>query len=292
MRFDRHPYLLLTLAVFFWSGNFIVGRAVHGQVPPVALAFLRWTGAALLVLPLALPHLRRDWPRLAGHWPVLLLLSALGITAFNTLIYTGLQWTQALNAFLLQSITPVIIVILSFALFGERVSGRQLGGIGLSLAGAATIILQGEWEALRELQVNRGDLLALAAVFCYAGYSVLLRKRPAIHPLSFLALTFGLGWLLLLPFWLAEMAGGRSFVATPTTLAAVAYVAIFPSIVSYLCYNRGVDLVGANRAGLFIHLMPVFGSLLAIVFLGESFHPYHAAGIFLIGWGIHLATRR
>ena len=170
MRISRHPYLLLTLAVFLWSANFIVGRAVHGVIPPVALAFYRWAGASLLVIGPAWPHLRRDWPAVRAAWPILLVLSAIGIAAFNTLVYTGLQTTQALNALLMQSMMPVLIVAMSFLLFRERISFRQGCGIALSLAGAAAIILKGNPRALVTLAINHGDLLVLVAVICYAGY--------------------------------------------------------------------------------------------------------------------------
>ncbi len=292
MKLTRHPYLLLTLASLLWSANFIVGRAVHGSVPPVALAFCRWAGASLLILYPAWPHLRRDWLAIRRGWPILLLLAAVGVAAFNTLVYTGLQTTFALNALLMQSTMPVLIVAMSFLLFRERVSKRQAFGITLSLAGAATIILRGDPGALRTLTINHGDLLVMIAVLCYAAYSVLLRLRPAIHPLSFVAVTFAAGTLMLVPFFLGEIHGGRTLEFNLVTLLAVGYVAIFPSIVAYLCFNRGVELVGANRAGLFIHLMPVFGSLMAIAFLGESFRWFHGTGIVLIAAGILLATRR
>jgi len=290
--FVPHPYLLLTLAVLFWSGNFIVGRAVHAHVPPVGLAFWRWTGAGLLVLGPAWRHLRKDLPVAWRHWEIMLLLSALGIAAFNSLVYTGLQTTQALNAFLLQSLMPVLIVALSFLLFREKITGRQAVGVALSLCGAVTIILQGDLSTLAELTANRGDLLVLTAVICYAGYSVLLRKRPPMHPLSFVALTFLSGTAMLFPFYLFETLAVKPMEFNPPTLLAVGYVAVFPSILSYLCYNRGVELVGANRAGLFIHLMPVFGSIMAILFLGEALRWYHGLGIGFIALGIFLATQR
>jgi drug/metabolite transporter (DMT)-like permease len=285
------PYLLLTLAVFFWSGNFILGRAVRAEVPPIALAFWRWAIASLLVAGVAWPHLKRDWPAVRTHWPMLLLLSVVGVASFNTLVYSGLQSTIALNAFIMQSMMPVLIVFMSFVLFHEKISRLQGAGVAFSLTGALTIISKGSWQALRALSINRGDLLIFIAVVCYAGYSVLLRKRPAIHPLSFVAVTFSIGSLLLLPLYLAETLAGRPVQFNATTLLAISYVAIFPSIVSYLCFNRGVELAGANRAGLFLHLMPVFGSIMAIAWLGESFEWFHAAGIALIILGILMATR-
>jgi len=288
---DR-PYLLLTMAVFFWAGNFILGRAFHSEIPPVALAFWRWVGAAMLVTLPALPHLRRDRRALLQNWPAILLLSTLGIAAFNTLAYSGLQYTEAINAFLLQSLMPVLIVLLSFLIFREKVSRLQCVGILVSLCGAVTIIARGEAETLLSLSVNRGDLLVFTAMACYAGYTVMLRKRPHVHPLAFIATTFWLGSLIVFPIYLWETLTVATLELKPTTMLVIGYVMVFPSIVSYLCYNRGVELVGANRAGLFIHLMPVFGSTMAVLFLGEVFRWYHGLGILLIGAGIYLATRK
>jgi drug/metabolite transporter (DMT)-like permease len=288
---DR-PYLLLTLAVLFWSGNFILGRAFHNEIPPVALSFWRWVGAAALVTLPALPHLRRDRSALMQSWRSILLLATLGIAAFNTLAYSGLQYTEALNAFLLQSLMPVLIVLLSFLLFSEKVTKFQGAGILVSLCGAVLISARGDADILLSLSVNRGDLLVFAAIVCYAGYTAMLRKRPLVHPLAFIATIFWLGSLIIFPFYLWETQTVAALELNPANLMVIAYVMVFPSIVSYLCYNRGVELVGANRAGLFIHLMPVFGSLMAVVFLGEIFRWYHGLGIMLIGAGIYLATRR
>lgn len=290
LRLYHFPYLLLSLAILFWSGNFIVGRAVRVDIPPVALAFWRWAGASLLVFFLAWPHLKHDWEVVKRYWPILILLSIIGVASFNTLVYTGLQWTIALNAFLMQAMMPVLIIVMSFLLFQERISVRQTFGVVLALVGAVVIIIQGNIKALFTLSLNQGDLLIFLAVGSYAGYSVLLRKRPSIHPLSFLGVTFIIGALILLPFYLWETFTVRPIHFNRSTLLAVCYVAIFPSIVSYFCFNRGVELVGANRAGLFMYLMPVFGSLMAIVFLGESFHWFHGAGLLLIVPGILLAT--
>ncbi len=290
-RLYHQPWILLTLAPLFWSGNFVVGRAVHGSVPPIGLAFWRWLVGALLLAGLALPHLRRDLPALRRHWALILVLAVVGIAAFNTLVYIGLNTTTAINALLLQSTMPVMIVVLSFLFFREPVSPSLATGITISLAGAAVIIARGEWSVLADLSLNRGDLWVFGAVVCYAFYAVLLRRRPTLHPLSFLTATFALGALLLFPFYLAETLLGRPMGFDLVTTLAVAYVAVFPSILAYLCFNRGVDLAGASRAGLFIHLMPVFGSLLAMAFLGERFRWFHGAGMVLILGGIVLVTR-
>ncbi|MFZ7126750.1 MAG: DMT family transporter [Desulfobacterales bacterium] len=286
------PYLLLTLTVLFWSGNFIVGRAVRGDVPPVALAFWRWTVAFVIVAVQAIPHLRRDKTALVMNWRILLLLAAIGVAAFNTLVYTGLQWTIAINAFLLQAMMPVLIAVLSFLMFGDKATPLQKVSLPICLTGALTIILKGDPRVLGALSLNPGDVLVLLAVICYAGYSVLLKIRPPVHPLSFVAVTFLGGALLILPFYIWESIFVRRMTFDGPTLLAVAYVGIFPSVVSYMCFNRGVELIGANRAGLFLYLMPVFGSLMAIGFLGEAFEWFHGVGIALIALGIFLAVRK
>ena len=291
-KFYDFPYLLLILAVFFWSVNFIVGRAVRLDVPPIGLAFWRWSGASLLIFFPALRHLKHDWRQAGKNLPILLLLSATGIAVFNTLVYMGLQQTIVINAVLMQSMMPVLIVAMSFLFFREKIYRLQALGIALSLCGALSIVLKGDPSLLGSLSINRGDLLIFIAVICYAAYSVMLRRRPPIHPLSLIAITFVIGSMMLLPFYLWESFAVRAMKWDATTVEAVCYVAIFPSIISYMCFNRGVELVGANRAGLFLHLMPVFGSIMAIAFLGESLRWYHGTGIALIAFGIVLATRK
>ncbi len=290
-RLNNSPYLLLTLAVLFWSGNFILGRAVRAEVPPVGLAFWRWAVAALLIIWPALPWIRRDWPTIQQHRPIILLLAALGVTIFNTLVYAGLQHTIALNAFLMQTMMPVMIVAMSFLLFRDRVYALQSAGIAFALGGAVTIIIQGDPQTLRTLSFNPGDIIIFLAVMAYAGYSVLLRKRPPMHPLSFVAVTFAAGAIMLLPFYIWETLGQRAVRWDGVTTASVAYVAVFPSIISFLCFNRGVELIGANRAGLFLYLMPLFGGGMALVFLGEQLEWFHGVGMLFIVAGIFLAVR-
>ncbi len=285
------PYLLLTLAVLFWSGNFILGRAVRAEVPPIGLAFWRWAVAALLVAGPALPRLRRDWPVICQHRDIVLLLSALGVAIFNTLVYAGLQHTIALNAFLMQTMMPVMIVAMSFLLFRDRVYALQSVGIVCALVGAVTIIIKGNPQTLRTLSFNPGDIIIFTAVAAYAGYSVLLRKRPPMHPLSFVAITFIVGALMLLPFYVWETIYRRAVSWDGITFATVAYVAVFPSIISFLCFNRGVELIGPNRAGLFLYLMPLFGGVMALVFLGEQLEWFHGTGMVFILTGIFLAVR-
>jgi drug/metabolite transporter (DMT)-like permease len=290
-RINNSPYLLLTLAVLFWSGNFVLGRAVRADIPPIGLAFWRWSVAALIVFWPALPWIRRDWSTIQRHRSIIFLLAALGVTIFNTLVYAGLQHTIALNAFLMQTMMPVMIVAMSFALFRDRVTSMQAAGIAFALGGAVTIIIQGDLQALRTLTFNPGDIIIFMAVVAYAGYSVMLRKRPPMHPLSFVAITFIVGAVLLLPFYIWETLWQRTVHWDGLTIASVAYVAVFPSIISFLCFNRGVELIGANRAGLFLYLMPLFGGFMALVFLNERLAWFHGVGMLFVVVGIFLAVR-
>lgn len=288
---DR-PWLLMMLPGLFWAGNAIVGRAVAGQVPPIALAFWRWVLGAAVVLPFAWPHLRRDLPAMLRAWRVMLALSVFGVGVFNTCLYIAAQDTGALNIVMLQSAMPVLIVLASFLMFGEVVRAGQAAGIAVSLAGALTLVTRGDPSVLMRFELNRGDLWMLAGIVSYAVYTALLRRRPAVHGLSFVTATFILGALLLLPLHLAETLSGRPLPLGLPSLLAILYVAVFASVLAYLSYNRAVALLGANTAGLAVHLVPVFGTLLAVVLLGEVPRLYHACGIGLIGLGIWLAQRR
>ena len=289
--FDR-PWLLMMATALFWAGNAILGRAVAGQVPPIGLAFWRWVVGAAIILPFAWPHLRHDIRPMLRAWRPMLAFSVFGIAVFNTTLYVAAQSTTALNIVMLQSTMPVLIVAASFLLFRERVSGRQALGIAVSLTGAVTLVSRGDPWVLARLDLNRGDVWMLAGIVSYAVYTALLRRRPPVHGLSFVAATFLAGAAMLLPFYLAETLSGRPLPPTPVAAGAILYVALFASVLAYLCYNRAVALLGANVAGLAVHLVPVFGTVLAVLLLGEVPRAFHAAGILLIGGGIWLAQRR
>jgi drug/metabolite transporter (DMT)-like permease len=284
------PWLLLIAANLFWAGNIVLGRGVAGMVPPVTLAWFRWTGAFCVAMTFALPLLRRDLPTLLRHWRIMLLLSAVGIASYNTMCYIGLNTTTALNVLLLQSAMPLVIIVWAFVLFRDRPSLRQSAGVAVSLAGVAAIAARGSLDVLMHLQINHGDLWILAAIVVNGPYYALLRRRPPVHPLSFLVAAMGIGSCMMLPFMLAELAGGARIHGGAPAWLAIAYIAVFPSLIAYLFFNRGVELLGSALAGQSMHLMPLFGSVLAVLFLGERFHPYHALGIALIGAGILLAS--
>jgi drug/metabolite transporter (DMT)-like permease len=283
---------LLLAANLFWAGNIVLGRGLAGQVPPITLAYWRWTGAFIVALGFAWPRLKSDLPVLTRHWKVMLVLSASGIASYNTMSYIGLTSTTALNVLLLQSATPLIIIVWAYLLFRETPTTRQALGVLLSLAGVAAIAAHGSLEVLAQLRLNRGDLWVLAGLLIYAFYCVTLRKRPAVHPLSFLVAAMGIGSLLILPFMLWEFAAGARIHGGFSSYLAIAYTAVLPSFVAYLFFNRGVELIGSGHAGQSMHLMPLFGSVLAVVFLHERFQAYHAFGIAMIGAGIVLASFR
>lgn len=285
--------LLLVLATLFWSLNFVLGRAVIETIPPIALSFWRWSIAFLIVLGFAWPHLRRgDFATLRAQWTRVAALGFLGVATFNALVYYGLHTTTVTNAVLLQSTMPVLIALGSFLIFRESMPPRALLAVAVSLAGVAVIVARGELSVLRSLSIAPGDAWIMLAVIFYALYSVLLRRRPAVHPLSFLAGTFAFGSLMLLPVYVWEHLSVAAIHWDLPTFAAIAYVGIFPSLLAYLCFNRSVELIGANRAGQFVHLMPVFGSALAALFLGERLQGFHLMGAVLIAAGIALAQFR
>ena len=270
--------LLLALAMLFWAGSIVSGRAAAALVPPSLFTLLRWGGALLIVVPLAWPHLRQDRAALLRRWPIVLLLAVLGVDAFNNLMYRGLHSTTAINALLLQSATPLFVIVALFLMFRERPTLRQLVAIVVSLAGVAVIAGQGSLTLLRSLDVNPGDAIVTVAVVCYALYSALLRLKPAVHPLSLLAASFAVGVVFLIPLAVIEARTGARFIMTPVSAFAIVYACIFPAFLAYFLYNRGVELVGPARAGQYVHLMPAFGVVLAVLFLGETLHPYHLAG--------------
>jgi len=289
--FDQ-PYLLLSLTSLFWAGNTVLGRFIAGHVPPITLAFIRWGGAFAILLPFAAAHLARDWPVIRKQIGVLSVLAFTGFSVYNTLAYYGLQYTTAINGLLLQSVAPLFVAMWTFALFGEKLTLRQAGGICVSLSGVLVIVCHGSLAVLLGIEFNRGDVCFLIALVIYGFYAAFLRKRPAIHPFSFLAVGMGGGALFLLPAVVWEIAGGRTMIFDAESVASFAFICIFPSLLGYLFLNRGIELIGANRAAPFIHLVPVFGSVLAILLLGERFELYHAIGYGLVFSGITIATKK
>src|ERR1700744_3956191 len=231
---NNQPYLLLSLTSLFWAGNIVLARFVAGHVPPMTLSCVRWIGAFILLWPLAKDHLRRDWPVLRAHWPLLLLLSATGFAFNNTASYMALQYTQALNALLIQSSGPLFVALWSLVLFGIRLTWAQLAGIAISLAGVLTILLRGDLGALATIGFNKGDLLFASAVLAFGLYSAVMTRRPVTHPLSLITFTMACGSLMLVPFAAWEMISGFPPKVDLLTAATFAYAVIFPSTLAYL----------------------------------------------------------
>jgi len=285
-------YLMLVAAPLCWAGNIVLARGVVDIIPPVGFAFWRWSVAFVLLLPFAWRRVRLDWPLARRHWRILGLTALLGISGFNTLLYTAVHTTTAINGALIQSTMPAVIMVISLVLYRERVTRRQLIGVTSCMVGAALVVLRGDLTALVNMRLVRGDVLMVVAVVMYALYSALLRRRPPIHMLSFLIYTFGIGVLGLLPFYLWELAAVGGFTPGGRALASILYVALFPSIVAYFCWNRGIDLIGPNRGGLFINFIPVFASIMAVAWLGETLMAFHFIGMGLVLGGMFLFNRR
>ncbi len=286
------PYLLLTLAPLFWASNWIVGRGLAPDVPPMAMTFLRWLFAIAILAPFAWPHVRRDWPLVRRHWRVLAGLGAVGIGTHNALAYLGLNYTTATNGVILNSFIPVMIVAFSWLFLRERLTALQIVGVGISLAGVLAILSGGSLAALAAFRLNGGDLLIILSMAMWSAYTIGLRWRPrGLHLMTFLFVLACVGELAVLPLLVGELAFGRRMNVTMANLATLAGVGLFSSVLAYLFWNRGVEAVGASVAGLFVHLMPAFGIVLAWIFLGERLEPFHVAGITLIIAGIALTSR-
>ena len=286
------PYLLLALANLFWAGNWVIGRALREAYPPIALNFWRWVVAALILAPVALPLLKPKWPLIRRHAVLLAVLAATGGALFQTLVYLGLQSTTTVNAVLLNSSAPLFMLLCSWALEREKASRRQLLGMLVSFTGIAVILGRGELAALTQLRFHSGDAWILLAMPAWGVYSVLLKRLPPeLRGTTFL---FTLAVLTLLMVALPMLLERQFVPARPHDKAAllgVAYLGLFASVLAFTCWNRGVAAVGANVAGFSLSLLPAFGTVLAMIFLGEELRPFHVAGIATILLGVALATR-
>jgi drug/metabolite transporter (DMT)-like permease len=288
----NQPYLLLSITALCWAGNAIVGRLAAGHIPPVTLSFLRWSFAFLIILPFAWKHLKRDWGAIRARLGMMVVLSVTGIGAFNTMQYWALEHTEALNTLLLQSAGPLFVAVWSLILLSVRLTLAQAGGIALSMMGVLVILLRGDLTALTSIEFNKGDLIFTVALAIFGLYSVLSLKRPDIHGLAFVGFTFGAGAACLIPLWIWELFSRPVMQLDTANLLSLFYVAVFPSTLAYLCFNRGVQLIGANRAAPFFHVVPVFGSAMAIVFLGERPQLFHIIGFALVLIGVFVASRK
>ena len=287
------PYLLLILTTLFWSGNFVLSRGMHAEIPPFSLSFWRWTLALLILSCFSLRHLLAQRRLVLTHGKFIIMQGVLGVAGFNSLIYLAIQTTTAINAVLVNSCTPIIIVLFSWAMYNDRLSLRQYLGVAISLCGVLLIISQGELDTLLQLRFNRGDILVFIAAACWALYSANLKKYPTgLHPLAYQMGIVLVGLTILLPLYLVELSTGQTMTLSSGSIVTSVYVAVFASVLAFIFWNRAVTMLGANIAGPFIHLMPVFSTILAVIFLGEKLTANHIQAILLIFGGILLTTFR
>ena len=286
-----NAWLLLTLATLCWGGNAVAGKLAAGEWLPFTLTTARWACAALLLLPFAWGPLREDWPVLRRHLPLMFLLGGVGMCLFNLLMFLALNHTTAINVSIEQAIMPLLIMVANFVVFSQRVRALQLVGLALSILGVLVTTTDGRPLDFFTSGLNRGDALMLLACVFYAGYTFGLRWRPPLHWLSYMWAISISALLMTLPFTAWELSRATQPMPGAGALLALLYIVIFPTVVSQIAYARGVELIGGNRAGQFINLVPVFGAALAVLILGERFAWYHGAGLVLVLGGITLAER-
>jgi len=274
-----------------WAGNVVAARWAPGQVSPQALTTLRWFFPAVILAVLARRHVLADRESLSRYWPRILVMGAVGYTFYSSLFYAAGAHTGAVNIALLQGAIPILVLVLNFLAYRQPVSWGQGLGVGVTLVGVAVAASHGDLDTLRNLAFNRGDLLMLAACLLYAGYTVSLARRPGMSGLAFFAALAAAAFVTSLPPLAAEWAAGRLVQPTPTGWLIVAYVALGPSLTSQLSFLTAVELIGPNRAGLFINLVPIFGAGLAVLILAEPFDGADALALALVLGGIACAER-
>ena len=289
------PYLIMTLPPIFWAGNFVVGRAVvSDQVAPITLSFWRWLLAMLILLPFTIKPMWQQRKIIQAHFWQIFFLASLSITAFNSLAYIALQYTTATNATLLNSFIPIFILVITGVFFKDKISSKQILGVLISLAGVFVILTRLDLEIIKVLSINKGDLWMLVATLDWALYSIFLKYlRPeGLSPLPFLGIMVIIGTVVLTPLLLLNPFNETPIIWNDGMIKALTYIAIFPSIFAYLAWNYGIQKLGAATGGQFIHLMPLFGALMAVMFLGESIHLYHLLGGACIALGLWLSINK
>ncbi len=285
------PYALLTMCALFWAGNWVIGRGIHESVPPVGLNFWRWVVAVAVLTPFAWPGMRGKWHVVAARWPYFFMLGLTGAALFQTMVYAGLQFTTAINGMLLYSTAPISMICVSWIMLGDRMSRRQWLGVAISFVGALAIITKGDPRLLLGLRLNPGDLIIAAAMPLWAVYSALLRHRPA--ELGGAALLWVIALFAMAPLsllYLGENLLGRHVRFDAQSIGVFLYIGTFASVLAMLFWNKAVAMVGPNVSGFFLHLLPVFGTVLAVIFLGETVRAFQIAGISLIFVGIYFSA--
>jgi drug/metabolite transporter (DMT)-like permease len=286
-----YPYALLSLCMLFWAGNWVLGRALRDSMPPVAMTFWRWTVAALVLAPFAVPRLIGKGSTLRRAWPLLLALAVTGGAIYQVAVYFGLRHTETINAVLLNAASPLTIVIVAWAIDGDRITMRQVWGTVISLIGLAIVLGRGDPTRIFNLRFGIGDIAILAVMPLWAFYTVMLRRRPMeIDNICLIFLVGIFGSAALAPAYLFESLYIQAPPLAWSSIAAPLYTGCFASAAAYWCWNRGAEIVGANRAGFTTYLMPVFTTVLAVLLLDEEIYLFHAVGIVAILFGVWLST--
>ncbi|MDX3976675.1 DMT family transporter [Shinella sp.] len=286
---NSRAYFYLSVTALFWGANSVAGKLAVGHVSPMVLTTYRWILALIIILAFMLPQVKRDWPMIRKHWLQLLLYGIFGFTAFNALLYTALGYTSAINAVIEQAGIPMLIFVFNFVLFRIQASIAQIVGFSVTLVGVLITAAHGEFSALAALEFNFGDALMLCAAIVYAAYTVSLRWKPDLHWQSFIAAPAFGALLSAIPLFFWELSRGAAIFPDTTGWAIVLYAGIFPSLLSQVLYVRGVEMIGANRAGLFINAIPVFGTILSVLLIGETLYPFHVVALLLVLGGIAIA---
>lgn len=289
---------MLVLAPLFWGGNAVAGKLASADWQPFTITGMRWLLTSIVLLPFAYKHLRRDFAVLRESWLILFALGGFGISLFSLLMYLALNYTSAINVSIEQAAIPAMIMLANFIVFSQRVTALQIGGLMCCVLGVMITTTSGEPLQFFKQGLNRGDAIMMLACVFYASYTFGLRWRPAIHWLSFIWVISISAFLVTIPFMLWEWNQSDATFSVHNLLlpgvrgwAVMMYIIIFPTIVGQICYARGVELIGSNRASFFINLVPIFGSLLAVLVLRETFEVYHAIGLALVIGGIAFAER-
>ena len=287
-------YVYLTLCVLFWSGNFIFGRFIKDDISPIELLFYRWVFAFIFLSPIFITSFPKIKNAIKSHFVVLFFLSLLGIVGFNFILYTGLRYTIATNALIMNSTIPIMIIILSFVFFKQKTTLMQNIGISLSTIGVLYIVLKGNIESIVSLEFNIGDILVLISALIWSSYVLILKFKPKeLNGIELLVTLIFLGLLILFPIYISSHTSmQREIYLIKNYYYVFGYVSIFASILSFYFWNKGVEIIGANKTGQFTHLMPLFGIILAYIVLDESLSLYHIIGGFLIAFGIYLSIKK
>jgi drug/metabolite transporter (DMT)-like permease len=291
---NNSAYIFLVLATLFWSGNFIVGKAASFfEIPPFTLNFYRWTFAWLILAPFTLKEIIQKKNYIIKNIKLILILGITSITIFNSIVYYSLNFTQVISGVLMISTIPVMIIFFSWLFKIEKTNIYQILGVIFSLLGVTIIVTQADLDILVNLNFNKGDLWMVVAMFSWAIYSALLRKKKFdLSQASLLEVIISAGLILLLPAYLIEKALGFELNVNLPFVLTLSYVVLFPGLASFICWIKGIAIIGPNRAGIFLHLMPIFSTVLAMLIFKEQFMNYHLFGaIFIIG-GIFLSSKK